>query len=64
MFKASEVPGIVYEALDELRGYSKNKKSNDKKIEGLEIQISNQKYILRVMGIGIIIIIAIMVMVL
>ena len=64
LFKASEVPGIVYEALDELRGYSKNKKSNDKKIESLEIQISNQKYILRVMGIGIIIIIAIMVMVL
>ena len=64
LFKASEVPGIVYEALDELRGYSKNKKSNDKKIEGLEIQISNQKYILRVMGIGIIIIIVIMVMVL
>ena len=63
LFKASEVPGIVYEALDELRGYSKNKKSNDKKIEGLEIQISNQKYILRVMGIGIIIIIVIMVMV-
>ena len=64
LFKASEVPGIVYEALDELRGYSKNKKSNDKKIEGLEIQISNQKYILRVIGIGIIIAIAIMVMVL
>ena len=64
LFKASEVPGIVYEALDELRGYSKNKKPNDKKIEGLEIQISNQKYILKVMGIGIIIIIAIMVMVL
>ena len=64
LFKASEVPGIVYEALDELRGYSKNKKSNDKKIEGLEIQISNQKYILRVIGIGIISVIAIMVMVL
>ena len=64
LFKASEVPGIVYEALDELRGYSKNKKSNDKKIESLEIQISNQKYILRVIGIGIIIVIAIMVMVL
>tara|TARA_B000000475_G_C15989071_1_gene444338 strand:+ start:174 stop:1655 length:1482 start_codon:yes stop_codon:yes gene_type:complete len=64
LFKASEVPGIVYEALDELRGYSKSKKSNDKKIESLEIQISNQKYILRVIGIGIIIVIAIMVMVL
>ena len=64
LFKASEVPGIVYEALDELRGYSKSKKSNDKKIEGLEIQISNQKYILRVIGIGIIIVIAIMMMVL
>ncbi len=64
LFKASEVPGIIYEALDELRGYSKSKKSNDKKIEGLELQISNQKYILRVIGIGIIIAIAIMVMVL
>ena len=64
LFKASEVPGIVYEALDELRGYSKSKKSNDKKIESLEIQISNQKYILRVIGIGIIIVIAIMMMVL
>ena len=64
LFKASEVPGIVYEALDELRGYSKSKKSNDKKIEDLELQISNQKYILRVIGIGIIIVIAIMMMVL
>jgi ubiquinone biosynthesis protein len=34
--KHLKFPGIVYEALDELRSYSKTKKSNDKKIEGLE----------------------------
>ena len=39
LFKASEVPGIVYEALDELRSYSINKNSNDKKIKELEIPI-------------------------
>ena len=37
LFKASEVPGIVYEALDELRGYSKSKKSS---ILIIRIQIS------------------------
>ena len=54
LFKASEVPGIVYEALDELRSYSKNKESNAKKIEELEVQLSNQKYLIRVIGIVII----------
>ena len=54
LFKASEVPGIVYEALDELRSYSINKNSNDKKIKELELQLSKQKYINRVIGIGII----------
>ena len=54
LFKASEVPVIVYEALDELRSYSINKNSNDKKIKELELQLSKQKYINRVIGIGII----------
>ena len=54
LLKASEVPGIVYEALDELRSYSKNKESNAKKIEELEVQLSNQKYLIRVIGIVII----------
>jgi ubiquinone biosynthesis protein len=54
LFKASEVPGIVYEALDELRSYSINKNLNDKKIKELELQLSKQKYINRVIGIGII----------
>tara|TARA_B100001113_G_scaffold186103_1_gene152477 strand:+ start:1 stop:1446 length:1446 start_codon:yes stop_codon:yes gene_type:complete len=54
LFKASEVPGIVFEALDELRSYSINKNSNDKKIKELELQLSKQKYINRVIGIGII----------
>ena len=54
LFKASEVPGIVYEALDELRSYSINKNSNNKKIKELELQLSKQKYINRVIGIGII----------
>ena len=54
LFKASEVPGIVYEAIDELRSYSKNKDSNNKKIQELEIQLSNQKNLIRVIGIVII----------
>ena len=63
LFKASEVPGIVYEALDELRSYSKNKESNAKKIEELEVQLSNQKYLIRVIGIVIISTIVIIVIV-
>ena len=63
LFKASEVPVIVYEALDELRSYSKTKKSNDEKISNLELQLSNQKYLLRVIGIVIIVSIAIMMIV-
>ena len=63
LFKASEVPGIVYEALDELRSYSKNKESNAKKIEELEVQLSNQKYLIRVIGIVIISTMAIMMIV-
>tara|TARA_B100000965_G_scaffold19103_1_gene14289 strand:+ start:3058 stop:4500 length:1443 start_codon:yes stop_codon:yes gene_type:complete len=53
LFKASEIPGIVYEVLDELRGYSINKNSNDEKIRKLELQLSRQKYINRVIGVGI-----------
>ena len=64
LFKASEVPGIVYEALDELRSYSKNKESNAKKIEELEVQLSNQKYLIRVIGIVIISTMAIIMIVL
>ena len=63
LFKASEVPGIVYEALDELRNYSKSKESNAKKIEELEVQLSNQKYLIRVIGFVIISTIAIIVIV-
>ena len=63
LFKASEVPEIVYEALDELRSYSKTKKSNDEKISNLELQLSNQKYLLRVIGIVIIVSVAIMMIV-
>jgi hypothetical protein len=57
------VPVIVYEALDELRSYSKTKKSNDEKISNLELQLSNQKYLLRVIGIVIIVSVAIMMIV-
>ena len=63
LFKASEVPGIVYEVLDELRGYSKTKRSNNEKINNLELQLSNQKYLLRVIGIVIIVFMAIMMIV-
>ena len=48
------MPGIVYEAIDELRSYSKNKDSSNKKIQELEIQLSNQKNLIRVIGVVII----------
>ena len=57
------MPAIVYEALDELRSYSKTKKSNDEKISNLELQLSNQKYLLRVIGVVIIVSVAIMMIV-
>ena len=63
LFKASEVPGIVYEALDELRGYSKTKESNEKRILDLELKLSNQKYLIIVIGIVIMVSVAIMMIV-
>ena len=56
LLKASEMPGFVYEALDELRGYSKNRKSNDEKIYKMQMQLQKEKYIIRTIGIGIIIV--------
>ena len=63
LLKASEVPSIVFEVLDELRSYSKNKNSSEEKIKKLEIQLSRQKYLMGVIGLGIILIIAVIVMV-
>ena len=63
LLKASEVPSIVFEALDELRSYSKNKNSSEEKIKKLEMQLSRQKYLVGVIGLGIILIIAVMVIV-
>ena len=63
LFKASEVPGIVYEALDEIRSYSKNRQVDSNKIKSLEDQLSNQKYLIRVIGIVIIISVAVLIMI-
>ena len=63
LFKASEVPGIVYEALDEIRSYSKNRQVDRNKIESLEDQLSNQKYLIRVIGIVIIVSAAVVIMI-
>ena len=63
LFKASEVPAIVYEALDEIRSYSKNRQVDSNKIKSLEDQLSNQKYLIRVIGIVIIISVAVLIMI-
>ena len=63
LLKASEMPGMVYEAFDELKNYSKTKKSNDEKIKSLELQLSNQKNLIRLVGIGIIVTIVILLVV-
>ena len=53
LLKASEMPGFIYEALDELRGYSHNRKSNDNKLHKMELQLQKQKYIIWFFGVGI-----------
>ena len=63
LFKASEVPGIVYEALDEIRSYSKNRQVDSNKIKSLEDQLSNQKYLIIVIGIVIIVSVAVVIMI-
>ena len=55
LMKASEMPGFIYEALDELRVYSKNRKSYDEKINNMQMQFQREKYIIRAIGIGIIV---------
>jgi len=62
MLKASEMPGFIYEALDEIRGYSKNKRSYEEKIHKMEMQLQKEKYIIRFIGIGIIILCGIFLM--
>ncbi len=55
LLKASEIPAIVFETLDEIRSFSNNKNASVMKVNELEIQLSKQKNIIRVLGIGIII---------
>jgi len=63
LLKASEIPTIVFETLDEIRSYSNNKYVNNDKVKDLEKQLSKQKYLNRVFGLGIIVVIAIIVIV-
>ena len=59
LLKTSEMPSFIYEVLDELRGYSKNRHSSDIKIQELKIQLLREKYIIRLFGLGIIILLAV-----
>ena len=63
MLKASEIPTIIFETLDEIRSYSNNKHVNNDKVKDLEKQLSKQKYLNRVFGLGIIVVIAIILIV-
>ena len=58
LHKASELPSIVYETLDELRGLAKHKSANEIKIRKMEIQIQKEKFMIRACVIVIISIIA------
>ena len=59
LLKASEIPAIIFETLDEIRSYSSNKNASNGRVKDLEIQLSKQKFLNRAFGIGIIIILAI-----
>ena len=63
LLKASEMPVMVYEAFDELKNYSRTKKSNDEKVKNLELQLSKQKNLIRLTGIGIIVAVVILLVV-
>jgi hypothetical protein len=52
--KVSEMPSFIYETLDEIRGYSKNRKSYEEKIYKMEMNLQKQKYIISFFVIGII----------
>ncbi|MDA9196031.1 2-polyprenylphenol 6-hydroxylase [Gammaproteobacteria bacterium] len=58
LHKASELPSIVYETLDELRGLAKHKSANEIKIRKMEIQIQKEKFMIKACVIVIIFIIA------
>ena len=58
LLKTSEMPNLVYEVLDELRGYSKNKNSSSMKINALKEQLSKEKFIVRIIAIGVVVILA------
>ena len=59
LLKTSEMPNLVYEVLDELRGYSKNKNSSSMKINALKEQLSKEKFIVRIIAIGVVVILAV-----
>jgi len=46
----------VFEALEEIRSYSKNKNVNNQRIEELEDRLTGQKYLIRALAVGIIIV--------
>ena len=58
LLKASEIPAIIFETLDEIRSYSSNKNASNGRVKDLEIQLSKQKFLNRAFGVGIIIILA------
>ena len=61
LLKASEIPSIIFETLDEIRSYSNSKNINNKKLTELEKKLYKQKFLNSVFGIGIIIIVAIII---
>ena len=60
LHKTAEIPSFIYEILDELRSYSKNKQSSDAKIQELKIQLLKEKYFIRLIALGIALAIAAM----
>ena len=58
LHKASELPSIVYETLDDLRGFAKNQKSNELRIKEMELQLQKEKFMIRASVVVIIAIIA------
>ena len=61
--KASEIPSIIFETLDEIRSFPNSKKKDDDRVKELERKLYKQNIINKAFGIGIIVVISIILIV-
>lgn len=51
LIKASEMPSMAFDALDELSSFAKYRNESDKKLKLMELQLQKEKLIIRSIGV-------------